>query len=381
MKAKTRKLIVFLIMLNTSGEVLARSWRVAQIPNGNSFGCRTCHNASYSSLNSFGTDVLRIVGRGGRDRFWSQTLASKDSDGDGVPNGQELGDEDGDGFSTIESSGVTNPGDSDSKPENTVPTADAGVPQSVSEGSLVTLFGGGSRDVDLDDLSYKWTAPQGINLSSITAKSPSFIAPKVGEDTDYTFMLVVNDGQYDSLVSTTVVTVKDVNKPPIADAGAKQSVNEGALVTLDASGSRDEDFDELSFTWTAPEGIELSSTSVTYPTFTAPPVDKNTILTFGLLVNDGKADSAISFVEITVNNSEVEPVYINITNRQDGPRMNYMSFDFKTTDRMMYEIQASVNLKDWEKVQIIIGNGKTTRFTDEKSPDFKRRFYRIVVDH
>ena len=92
-------------MLNTSGEVLARSWRVAQIPNGNSFGCRTCHNASYSSLNSFGTDVLRIVGRGGRDRFWSQTLASKDSDGDGVPNGQELGDEDGDGFSTIESSG------------------------------------------------------------------------------------------------------------------------------------------------------------------------------------------------------------------------------------------------------------------------------------
>ena len=91
-------------------------------------------------------------------------------------------------------------------------------------------------------------------------------------------MLVVNDGQYDSLVSTTVVTVKDVNKPPIADAGAKQSVNEGALVTLDASGSRDEDFDELSFTWTAPEGIELSSTSVTYPTFTAPSLDKNTIL-------------------------------------------------------------------------------------------------------
>ena len=84
LKAKKRKLIVFLIMLNTSSEVLARSWRVAQIPNINSFGCRTLHNASYSSLNSFGTDVLRIVGRGGRDRFWSQTLASKDSDGDGT---------------------------------------------------------------------------------------------------------------------------------------------------------------------------------------------------------------------------------------------------------------------------------------------------------
>ena len=59
-----------------------------------------------------------------------------------VPNGQELGDEDGDGFSTIESSGVTN--QEIPTANQAVPTADAGVPQSVSEGSLVTLFGGGS---------------------------------------------------------------------------------------------------------------------------------------------------------------------------------------------------------------------------------------------
>ena len=113
---KFRRLFIILLML-FSHDLIARSWRVSQIPNGSVNGCRTCHNSSYRSLNSFGLDVRSVVGRGSTATFWTSILASKDSDGDGASNGQELGDLDGDGVSTIPRSDVTNPGDSNSKPK------------------------------------------------------------------------------------------------------------------------------------------------------------------------------------------------------------------------------------------------------------------------
>ncbi len=113
---KIRRLFIILLTL-FSHDLIARSWRVSQIPNGSVNGCRTCHNSSYRSLNSFGLDVRSVVGRGSTATFWTSILASKDSDGDGASNGQELGDVDGDGVSTIPRSDVTNPGDSNSKPK------------------------------------------------------------------------------------------------------------------------------------------------------------------------------------------------------------------------------------------------------------------------
>ena len=113
---KIRRLFIILLAL-FSHDLIARSWRVSQIPNGSVNGCRTCHNSSYRSLNSFGLDVRSVVGRGSTATFWTSILASKDSDGDGASNGQELGDVDGDGVSTIPRSDVTNPGDSNSKPK------------------------------------------------------------------------------------------------------------------------------------------------------------------------------------------------------------------------------------------------------------------------
>ena len=107
---KFRRLLIILLMI-FSQDLIARSWRVSQIPNGNVNGCRTCHNSSYRSLNSFGLEVRSMVGRGSTATFWSSILASKDSDDDGASNGQELGDVDGDGVTTILRPGISNPGD------------------------------------------------------------------------------------------------------------------------------------------------------------------------------------------------------------------------------------------------------------------------------
>ena len=191
---------------------------------------------------------------------------------------------------------------------NRAPVANAGVDQSVNEGVVVTLDASASSDPDADPLTYKWTAPTGITLSSTTAAKPTFTAPEVSTDTDYTFTLVVNDGELNSTSDQVKITVKQVNKVPVANAGADQSVNEGVVVTLDASASSDADGDALTYLWTAPAGVTLSSTTAANPTFVAPEVTADTQYAFTLVVNDGKASSTADNVVVTVKQVNKAPV-------------------------------------------------------------------------
>ena len=236
---------------------------------------------------------------------------------------------------------------------NVVPVANAGVDQSVNEGTLVTLDGSGSTDADGNTLTYKWTAPSGITLSSATDAKPTFTAPEVSSNTPYTFSLVVNDGSIDSPADQVVVTVKQVNKAPVANAGADQSVNEGTLVTLDGSGSTDADGNSLTYKWTAPSGIMLSLATVAKPTFTAPEVSADKNYTFSLVVNDGQLNSIADEVVITVKNVDKAP-YIkeSIKNVSVDKRAPAQTIDLKTVfadddilDVLAYRVVSNTNDK------------------------------------
>ncbi len=194
------------------------------------------------------------------------------------------------------------------KQVNKAPTANAGTDQSVNEGILVTLDGSASSDPDNNTLTYVWTAPAGITLSSTTAAKPTFTAPEVMTDQTYTFSLIVNDGTVNSTADQVIITVKQVNKAPTANAGTDQSVNEGVVVTLDGSASSDPDNNTLTYSWTAPAGITLSSTTAAKPTFTAPEVSVNTNYTFSLIVNDGTVNSTTDQVIVTVKQVNKDPV-------------------------------------------------------------------------
>ncbi|HET6558774.1 MAG TPA: PKD domain-containing protein, partial [Prolixibacteraceae bacterium] len=191
---------------------------------------------------------------------------------------------------------------------NRAPVSDAGDDQSVNEGSIVTLDGSTSSDPDENDLTYLWTAPGGITLSSATVANPSFTAPEVNSDTNYTFSLVVNDGTVSSSADEVVISIRNDNRAPVAHAGDDQTVNEGTLVTLDGSASSDQDGDALTYLWTAPPGFELSSATTVNPSFTAPQVSADTQYTFSLVVNDGTVSSTADEVVITIGNNNRAPV-------------------------------------------------------------------------
>ena len=98
------------------------------------------------------------------------------------------------------------------------------------------------------------------------------------------------------------------NIAPTADAGDSQSVTEGSLVTLDASGSFDPNGEEdiLSYSWEQINGIQvtLSDASAVKPTFTAPELSESTItLEFVLTVTDVAGQKATDSVHVIVSHN------------------------------------------------------------------------------
>jgi hypothetical protein len=192
---------------------------------------------------------------------------------------------------------------------NSAPVANAGSAQSVSIAAVVTLNGTGSTDANGDTLTYRWTltskpTSSTAALSSATAASPTFTADLAGS---YVASLLVNDSKADSTnTSTVTITASAANSAPVANAGPVQTVSRTGgtvTVTLTGAGSTDANSDTLTYKWTV--GYQPTSSSITLllpttvsPTFAATVAG---IYVFTLVVNDGKVDSAVSTVAITVN--------------------------------------------------------------------------------
>ena len=129
----------------------------------------------------------------------------------------------------------------------------------------------------------------------------------------YTLTAQASDGTADVTVPVTI-RVTNVNEAPTANAGPDQSVTEGATVTLAGTGT-DPEGQTLTYDWTAPSGITLSSATVANPTFTAPDRTADYTLTFSLKVNDETSDSAADTVDISVTADNDAPGAPSLTDQ------------------------------------------------------------------
>lgn len=191
---------------------------------------------------------------------------------------------------------------------NVDPVANAGPNLTVDEQSLVTLDGSSSMDSDGNIASYDWlqTGGSGVSISDSAAVSPTFDAPSLSAPETLEFTLTVTDDRGFTSTDTVTITVNNVaalNEAPLADAGQAQTVASGDSVTLDGSLSTDSDGSITSYAWVQSggmPGVTLTGADTATPSFTAPTVTADTVLTFTLTVTDNEGATADNFVEITV---------------------------------------------------------------------------------
>ena len=162
-----------------------------------------------------------------------------------------------------------------------------------------------ASDVDGDTLTYSILAQP--SHGTITGTAPNLTyKPEANYHGSDSFSFKVNDGKADSETKTVSITVNSVNDVPVADAQTI-SLEENAKdfpITLTAS---DADGDDLTYTvMTQPTmgSLNGSAPNLTY----TPPQNTNGTTTFTFKVNDGKADSAVATVTITVDSINYAPV-------------------------------------------------------------------------
>jgi hypothetical protein len=129
------------------------------------------------------------------------------------------------------------------------------------------------------------------------------------------------------------------NVLPVANAGTNQTVKEGSPVMLSGSGT-DSDGTIVSYAWVQIAGpaVTLSTANSAKPTFTAPQVTANTVLTFRLTVTDnsggtGSATTNVNVLNVSGVDLAVTAVGASVTTVRRGSSFSMTSTTKNSGDR------------------------------------------------
>lgn len=198
---------------------------------------------------------------------------------------------------------------SSNAPANNRPSADAGEDLWVlaDEAGSVALDGSRSHVGDGHTLTYKWYCSHEAAFFTPNDRvaDPTVNLPGSGV---YILMLVVDDGILPSepdFITITVGNGTGQDPPPVAEAGADQTVpaNEAGRIPLDGNGSYDADGHTLTYQWYCSHDSAAFSpdNQTAAPTLSLPGPGVYVII---LVVNDGSQPSAPDFLTVTVEPSD-----------------------------------------------------------------------------
>ena len=182
------------------------------------------------------------------------------------------------------------------------PPALAPIPDQVIDEGATSRVAVSASDLDGDDLKLTSTglpafaslADNGDGTGAIVL-TPGFSAAGT-----YHATVIVSDGA-STATATFTLTVNNVNRPPVANAGGPYTADEGDHVTLDASRSTDPDIDGAitRYEWDLDnDGVFNDATGATITTVFG---DQGTYLV-GLRVTDDKGAQATTTTQVTVRN-------------------------------------------------------------------------------
>lgn len=221
-------------------------------------------------------------------------------------------------------------GDSSERPaaETTAkPTVNAGVDLVVSSGARVDLNPNvlvanvtsasltglglelkGSSAVNSQIVGLTWVKTEGptiaISSSNFNDGKIYFVAPSTNgaSSIKITFKLTLTNAAGLSAEDTVSITVNRVNQAPVASAGDDVVVNAGEEVKLSGSLSTDADGSIATYKWNQAAGTAASIGNDTGAQlqFTAPEVSEETLLVFGLTVEDNEGKQAVDQITVRV---------------------------------------------------------------------------------
>jgi uncharacterized delta-60 repeat protein len=211
--------------------------------------------------------------------------------------------------------------------------------------------------------STSFTVGQGLALGSGGRAFVTGLSGNFGGHLDAFQSLVSLSG------SATVTVLETDNTPPVADAGPDQTVDEGATVTFDGSGSSDADGDTLTYSWDFGDNAQGTGVAPTHV------YADDGVYTVKLTVDDGHGFQASSTMKVTVR--EVPPT-AGVSGPADGVRGQERTFTFTATDPSSIDQASSFGYAiDW-------GDGNTDNVTGPASLSLSHVFtaggtYQVTV--
>ncbi|QYK01955.1 PKD domain-containing protein [Shewanella psychrotolerans] len=179
---------------------------------------------------------------------------------------------------------------------NSPPIANAGIDQTITERSSITLYGTGS-DEDGDIVSYHWSQISGsmVETSSTDITAVSFVTPSVDTEEVIVFELTVTDNEGATASDTVDITITPILFP--VNAGEDKTYFNYESFNLNCN-PNDTDIGNLNFFWKQLEGPELKLSDTTACSPQLQLSDYDGIYTFELTVSDDY-DTNVSTVNIS----------------------------------------------------------------------------------